>query len=90
LGEDVHPLRRWPLQDLAMVGSFSSNGASSALLLTPAGLFRVTVGDVLGIEGARVVNLTTRQIDLRMPVPTDNGRWAERHAVLPLRAAVKP
>jgi Tfp pilus assembly protein PilP len=75
---------------MTMVGSFSSGGASSALVLTPAGLFRVTVGDVLGAEGARVVNLNARQIDLRMPVKPGSGQGTERQAVLPLRAAVKP
>jgi Tfp pilus assembly protein PilP/Tfp pilus assembly protein PilO len=89
-GEDVHPLRRWPLQNMTMVGSFSSGGASSALVLTPAGLFRVTVGDVLGAEGARVLNLNARQIELRMPRSPGSALWTERHAVLPLRAAVKP
>ena len=90
LGEDVPALRRWPLQNMTMVGSFASGGASSALVLTPAGLFRVTEGDVLGVEGARVMNLNARQIDLRMPVKLGNGHGTERQAVLPLRTVVNP
>jgi hypothetical protein len=90
LDEGVHPLRRWPLRDLTMVGSFSSGGAASALVQTPAGLFRVSVGDELGVEGARVVNLSARQIDLRMPLKPGSARFAEHQAVLSMRPGLKP
>lgn len=90
LGDDVHPLRRWPLQALTMVGSFSSAGVPSALVQTPAGLFRVAEGDLVGAEGARVVGLDDTQMSLRLRVKQENGRWTERQDALSIQRAAKP
>ena len=73
LGSDVHPLRRWPLQALQMVGSWHSEGKASALVQTPAGLFRVTVGDTLGSENGQVVRLDETRLQVRMPLVQGAG-----------------
>lgn len=90
LDDDVHPLRRWPLSDLMMVGSFTSSGVPYALVQTPVGLFHVAMGDMLGAEGARVVDLDDTQLNLRMRVKQENGRSTERQVRLAVRRAAKP
>jgi type IV pilus assembly protein PilO len=89
LGDEVHPLRRWPLQALAMVGSFSSGGSTYALVQTPVGLFRVTAGDRLGIEGGRVVSLDEARMLVRARVQQAQGQWAERLDGLSISQAIK-
>jgi len=86
----VHPLIRWPVHDLKMVGSFSSRGVSYALVQTPAGLFQVAVGDVLGAEAARVAGLDEDQITLRLRFRQGNGRWAERQDALSIQRSTTP
>jgi len=89
-GHDAPPLRRYPLTELTMVGSFSSSGVPNALVQTPAGLFHVAIGDVLGVEGAQVVGLDDTQLKLRMRVKPVNGLWTERQDVLSIRQIAKP
>ena len=90
LGDAVHPLRRWPLHDLAMVGSFASAGVPYALVQTPAGLFRVAEGDLLGTEGRQVVGLNEAGLQLRAQARLPQGRGAERLEGLSIRPASKP
>jgi Tfp pilus assembly protein PilP len=73
-----------------MVGSFTSSGVPYALVQTPAGLFHVAMGDMLGAEGARVVDLDDTQLNLRMRVKQENGRSTERQVRLAVRRAAKP
>jgi Tfp pilus assembly protein PilP/Tfp pilus assembly protein PilO len=89
-GDDAPPLRRWPLEKLIMVGSLTSAGALFALVQTPAGLFRVSLGDVLGSEGAKVVRLEAQQLFLSLPAKQQDGRWTERSVTLPIRPVANP
>jgi type IV pilus assembly protein PilO len=90
LGVDVHPLRRWPLQALAMVGSFSSDGSTHALVQTPVGLFRVAAGDRLGIEGGQVVRLDEGRMQVRVLTPQAPGQWAQRLEGLAIGQTLPP
>lgn len=67
LDRNAHPLLRWPLASLSMVGSVSSQGKRHALVQTPAGLFQVTVGDPLGAESGQVLSLDETQMQVRLP-----------------------
>ena len=89
-GEDVPPLRRWPLEKLTLVGSLTSVGEIFALVQTPAGLFRVARGDVLGSEGAKVVRLEANQLVLSQPAKQQDGRWTARLTTLPFRPVANP
>jgi len=90
LGVDVHPLRRWPLQALAMVGSFSSDGSTYALVQTPVGLFRVAAGDRVGIEGGQVMRLDEGRMQVRVRTPQAPGQWTERLEGLAIGQATPP
>jgi len=86
----LHPLRRWPLQEMQLVGTFDHGGARHALILTPAGLFRLAVGERLGVEGGRVTSLEEAQLQVSTPVKQADGRWRPRLDVLPIRRAGLP
>ncbi len=87
LGLGVHPLRRWPLQEMQLVGTFNHADTRYALILTPAGLFRLAWGDVLGLEGGRVIGLEEVELQVSTPVKQADGRWGQRVDVLPIRRA---
>ena len=87
LGMGVHPLRRWPLHEMEMVGIFDHAGARHALILTPAGLFRLAWGEVIGLEGGRVIALDELELQVGTPFKQADGRWVQRVDVLPIRHA---
>ena len=89
LGDDVPALQRWPLQSLRMVGSFITADHPHALVQTPAGLFRVGLGQRLGAEGGRVVSLEEQQLQVRV-VDRTAGRVSERLEALSLHRAHRP
>jgi hypothetical protein len=86
----LHPLRRWPLQEMQLVGTFNQGEARHALILTPAGLFRLAVGDRLGVEGGRVTLLEEAELQVSTPVKQSDGRWRPRADVLTIRRAGLP
>ena len=86
-GRDVHPLRRWLLKEMQLVGTFKHAGARYALILTPAGLYRLTSGDLLGLEGGRVIALEEAELQVSTSVKQADGRWGQRVDVLPIRHA---
>ena len=88
-GRDVHPLRRWLLQEMQLVGTFKHAGARYALILTPAGLYRLASGDLLGLEGGRVIALEEAELQVSTPVKQADGRWGQRVDVLPMRHATQ-
>ena len=88
-GRDVHPLRRWLLQEMQLVGTFKHDGARYALILTPAGLYRLASGDLLGLEGGRVIVLEEAELQVSTPVKQADGRWGQRVDVLPIRHATQ-
>lgn len=88
-GRDLHPLRRWLLQEMQLVGTFKHAGARYALILTPAGLYRLASGDLLGLEGGRVIALEEAELRVSTPVKQADGRWGQRVDVLPIRHATQ-
>jgi Tfp pilus assembly protein PilO len=88
-GSEVHPLRRWPLQDVHMVGSFKHEGAWHALVWTQAGLFSLTVGGRLGAEGGQLVGIDETALRVSVPVQQAGGHWGSRLEILPIRLQVK-
>jgi Tfp pilus assembly protein PilP len=61
----AHPAARHALAQLRMVGTLAGRGAFHALVRDPSGhVHRVAVGDVLGVEAARVSALDAAEIRL--------------------------
>jgi Tfp pilus assembly protein PilP len=86
----LHPLRRWPLQEMQLVGTFKHGGARHALILTPAGLYQLALGERLGVEGGRVIALEEAELQVSTPVKQADGRWKPHLDVLPIRRAGLP
>ena len=88
LSPSGHPLQRWPLQSMAMVGIFFSQGSAYGLVQTPGGLFQVTLGDKLGSEEGQVVSLDEARMQVRVRTPQAKGGWQERLEALSITPAV--
>ena len=88
-GKDVPPLRRWLLREMQLVGTFKHAGTRYALILTPAGLFRLATGDLLGNEGGRVIALEEAELQVSTPVKQADGQWGQRVDFLPIRQATQ-
>ncbi len=89
-GSDSHPLRRWPLKAMAMVGSFSRNGVPYALVQTPMGLFSVATGERLGAEGGRVQDMDETRMQVAVRLPQAQGSWVKGLTVLSIQQAAQP
>jgi len=86
---EVHPLFRWPLEQLKLVGVFSHQHQWHGVVLTPAGLFAVTQGDRLGAEGGRVLAVQATALEVRLPAASKASALMPRHQFLTL-APTKP
>ena len=80
----AHPLFRWPLQQLKLVGVFSHQHQWHAVVQTPAGIYAVTQGDRLGAEGGRVLAVKDTALEVRVPVASKAQTPGEGHQVLTL------
>jgi type IV pilus assembly protein PilP len=72
-------LERFNLGALVMMGTLSRSGRIWALMRDESGeISRVTVGNYMGRNHGRIVNISDTQIDLVEIVPTGSGGWIER------------
>jgi len=71
---------------MKMVGSVQQDGEWHALVLTPAGLFRLIRWDRVGAEGGMVVAIQEAELRVRIPVQDKAGGWRHRLDVLRLMA----
>ncbi len=78
-------LEQFELDSLRMVGTIDNENNNWAIVLDPNGVVhRVKVGNYMGTNIGKVVNIYEDKIDLREIVQDSNGRWEEREAALAL------
>ncbi len=81
------PLESYPLESLKYVGMLSKNKLTYALLKTPDSMIQqVKVGNYIGQNFGRVIEITERELTLREIVQDDlSGDWVERVGKLSLQ-----
>lgn len=78
-------LEQFELDSLRMVGTIDNENNNWAIVLDPNGVVhRVSVGNYIGANIGKIVNIYEDRIDLREIVQDSNGRWEEREAALAL------
>lgn len=78
-------LERFELDSLRMVGTIDNENNNWAIVLDPDGVVhRVSVGNYIGTNIGKIINIYEDRIDLREIVQDSNGRWEEREAALAL------
>lgn len=84
-GRKREPLENFPLDGLRMLGSIKSSGEVFALLRSSEPLvYRVGVGNYIGQNHGRIVQVTETTILLIELIPDGSGRWEERLSSLSL------
>jgi type IV pilus assembly protein PilP len=79
------PLEAFPLDQLALVGTLTIDGMSSALVRDPRGIVhRLHVGNHLGSDFGRIVGITGEAVQLVEIVPTGRGGWVQRTNMMTL------
>lgn len=79
-------LESYSLSALTMVGTISRGGTEWALILDETGLVtRATVGNYMGRNHGRIIEVNENQIELIEIVPTGDGSWIERPQTVNLR-----
>lgn len=78
-------LEQFELDSLRMVGTLDNEANNWAIVLDPDGVVhRVKVGNYLGANIGKVINIFEDRIELREIVQDSSGRWEEREAALAL------
>ena len=78
-------LEQFTLDSLRMVGTLDNEQNQWAIVLDPNGtVHRVKVGNYLGQNIGKIINIYEDKIELREIVQDDRGRWDERQAALVL------
>lgn len=85
LNRRKEPLEAYPLDNMAMVGSFVKAGTSYALLRVDNLLYQVKVGDYLGQNYGRITKIGETDLALREVVQDAAGEWTERISSLQLQ-----
>ena len=83
------PLEAFPLDAMAMVGSFVQAGQSVAIVRVDNLLYQVRPGAYLGQNYGRVGKIAETEITLREIVQDAVGEWIERPAKLLLQERSK-
>ena len=79
------PLERFPLDALTMVGAmFQENGSWALIGTGDGGTHRVTLGNHLGQQSGKIIEITEQEVVLREVVRGPSGQWEERKATLTL------
>jgi len=78
-------LEAYPLDSMSMVGSVVKLGQPYALLKVDNLLYQVKVGDYLGQNFGKIMQITETQVTLREIVQDAAGEWIERQGSLQLQ-----
>ncbi|MDP6184617.1 MAG: pilus assembly protein PilP [Gammaproteobacteria bacterium] len=82
---NLEELEHSELDALRMVGILENNDEYWGIIRDPAGaVHRVQVGNYLGSNYGKILNIQENRIDLREIVKNDQGSWEERDASLAL------
>ncbi len=76
-------LERYTLETLRMIGAIGKGNQLQAVIRGSAGtnagiVYRVSVGNYMGINHGRVVNVTSDRITLEERIPDGTGCWIKR------------
>lgn len=82
-------LEAFPLDAMAMVGSMNRNGQPVALIRVDKLLYKVRVGEYLGLNYGRITRINETEVTLREIVQDAAGEWIERVATLQLQESAK-
>ncbi|MBK7062997.1 MAG: pilus assembly protein PilP [Rubrivivax sp.] len=85
LSRRKEPLEAYPLDNMAMVGSYTKAGQPYALLRVDNLLYQVKVGDYLGQNYGRITKIGETDLSLREVVQDAAGEWTERISTLQLQ-----
>jgi type IV pilus assembly protein PilP len=78
-------LEKYELDSLKMVGTMTNEGNNWGIILDPDGnVTRVKVGNYMGRNIGKIVNIYEDRIELREIVQNNQGRWEERQAAIAL------
>lgn len=78
-------LEQFELDSLRMVGTLDNENNNWGIVLDPDGVVhRVSVGNYLGVNIGKIINIYEDRIELREIVQDSSGRWEEREAALAL------
>lgn len=82
-------LEAFPLDAMAMVGSMNRKGEPVALIRVDKLLYKVRVGEYLGLNYGRITRINETEVALREIVQDAAGEWIERVATLQLQEGAK-
>ena len=82
-------LEAFPLDSMAMVGSMNRNGQPVALVRVDKLLYKVRVGEYLGLNYGRITRINETEVGLREIVQDAAGELIERVATLQLQESAK-
>ncbi|MBF8268922.1 MAG: pilus assembly protein PilP [Gammaproteobacteria bacterium] len=78
-------LEKYELDSLKMVGTMNNDGNNWGIVQDPDGnVTRVRVGNYIGRNIGKIVNIYEDRIELREIVQNNQGRWEERQAAIAL------
>jgi len=89
LARRKEPLEAYPLDAMTMVGSMRKNGRPVALLRVDNLLYQVYLGNYLGPNYGRVVEISETTVKIREIVQDVAGEWTERIVALELQEGKK-
>lgn len=89
LARRKEPLEAFPLDAMAMVGSMDRSGQPVALVRVDKLLYKVRVGEYLGLNYGRITRINETEVGLREIVQDAAGEWIERVATLQLQERAK-
>lgn len=85
LNRRKEPLEAFPLDNVTLVGSVLRQGTRFALLKVENLLYQVKVGDYLGQNNGKIMQITETEITIRETVQDASGELIERPAALLLQ-----
>lgn len=78
-------LEQFELDSLRMVGTIDNENSNWGIILDPNGIVhRVKVGNYIGLNIGKIINIYEDRVELREIVQDSDGRWEEREASLAL------
>lgn len=78
-------LEEFNIENFVMVGTLTNDAGRYALIKGGDGVHRVKVGDYLGRNHGRIVDISEAEVDVLEIVPDGEGGWLERPRSLTLK-----
>lgn len=78
-------LEEFNIENFVMVGTLTNDAGMQALIRGGDGVHRVKVGDYLGRNHGRIVEISEAEVDVLEIVPDGDGGWLERPRSLTLK-----